>query len=270
MRAHLPTAGRHRDRAAAKPPQPTAPVDFGQVFRRFGFRSIRIGRWVTPAEKQQAAPRFQAALCDLMAILGGPESLISLRGTLSLHYGTGGRPGVAAHYAPGERAFALAKNAGPGSIAHEWFHAFDHYLADKAFSDAPAGMFASRAWLKDATPIAHPLNDLLLACFRAIFLSPDATRPSPLVRASVAADRAARQRYYSLPEELCARAFEAFVQDAGRGNSFLVQGTRASGEALEGLYPRGAQRQAINRAFAAYFRRLGAALGREQQRPAQS
>lgn len=238
-------------------------VDFGDVFRRFEFRSIQVGRWVTQEENREAAPRFYDALCDLMTILGGPESLVSLRGTLSLRYGSGGRPGVAAHYEPGTRAFALAKNAGPGSIAHEWFHAFDHYLADKAFSDARPGMFASRAWLKGATAIVHPLNDLLLACFRAIFLEPDDAAPSALVQTATLADRSLGQRYYSLPEEICARAFEAFVQDAAIRNSFLVRGARASAEAEAGLYPKDAQRQRINHAFASYFRRLGGALLRE-------
>ncbi|MGO1233921.1 MAG: CLCA_X family protein, partial [Marinobacter sp.] len=108
-----------------------APVTFLDVRRRFQFRSVEIGRWVTEPEKQRSAALFYDALCDLMTILGGTESLISLRGTLALQYGIGGRPGVSAHYTPATRSFALAKNAGPGSIAHEWFHAFDHYIADK-------------------------------------------------------------------------------------------------------------------------------------------
>ncbi len=59
--------------------------------RRFQFRSVEIGRWVTEPEKQRSASLFYDALCDLMTILGGTESLISLRGTLALQYGIGGR-----------------------------------------------------------------------------------------------------------------------------------------------------------------------------------
>lgn len=118
-------------------------ISFAEVRKRYDFRSIEIGRWVTRDENEHAAACFYDALGDLMTILNGPEMLISLRGTLAFQYGTGGRPGVAAHYTPATRCFSLAKNAGPGSIAHEWFHALDHYLADKCFSDAPSGMFAS-------------------------------------------------------------------------------------------------------------------------------
>tara|TARA_R110000824_G_scaffold401768_1_gene615250 strand:+ start:10404 stop:11183 length:780 start_codon:yes stop_codon:yes gene_type:complete len=233
---------------------------FALIRRQFDFRSIEIGRWVTSAERDRAAELFHDALCDLMLILQGPEALISLRGSIALQYGSGGRPGVSAHYDPSQRSFALAKNAGPGSIAHEWFHAFDHYIASKCFRGTPAGVFASTAWLADATPIAHPLNQLLMRCFKAVLLQPEGDQPSDLFQSSVQMDKKLGQLYYSKPEELCARAFEAFVQDAAITNHFLVKGTKASLEAEKGLYPQGAQREQINAAFSCYFGRLGKAL----------
>ncbi|WP_151703438.1 CLCA_X family protein [Nitrincola alkalilacustris] len=239
-------------------------VDFVSLRKQFDFRSIEVGRWVSRAENEQAAEYFYDALCDLMTILGGTESLISLRGTLAIQYAIGGRPGVAAHYNPALRAFSLAKNAGPGSIAHEWFHALDHYLVDKVFMDAPTRLFASAAWLKDATPVAHPLNDALFECFRQIMLDEQGTEPSELCSASLNIDRTLNILYYSLPEELCARAFEAFVQDHTICNHFLVKGTKESKEAALGLYPRGAQRQRINEAFSTYFQLLGRALKRKE------
>ncbi|SDZ81410.1 CLCA_X family protein [Microbulbifer marinus] len=236
------------------------PVTFADVRRKFGFRSISIGRWVTQAERDRAAGLFYDALADLMSILRGPEVLISLRATLSFQYGIGGRPGMLAFYEPATRTFSLAKNAGPGSIAHEWFHALDHYLADKAFSDTSGTMYASEAWLRDATPVPHPINDRLFACFRSIMLDEDGEEPSELFRISCQADKANGCVYYSDPAELCARAFEAFVQDASISNNFLVCGTKATEEARLGLYPSGRQRQRINAAFTEYFTCLGRAL----------
>lgn len=160
-------------------------------------------------------------------------------------------------------SFALAKNAGPGSIAHEWFHAFNHYVATKCFRGIPNGLFASTAWLADATPISHPLNQLLMECFKAILLQPAGEQPSELFQHSVQVDKKLGQLYYSKPEELCARAFEAFVQDATITNHFLVKGTKASPEAERGLYLLGAQREQINAAFSGYFSGLGKALDRE-------
>ncbi len=235
-------------------------VSFVEVRKRFDFRSISIGRWVTPQERDRASGLFYDALADLMIILHSPEPLISLRGTLSLQYGIGGRPGIAAHYEPSARCFSLAKNAGPGSIAHEWFHALDHYLGDKAFSNTSQGMFASKAWLSETPPIPHPLNDALFTCFRNIMLDEDGEKPSDLFRISAQVDKTLGSVYYSQPEELCARAFEAFIQDAGITNNFLVSGTKATEEAQKGLYPMGDQRERINVAFTDYFFRLGAAL----------
>lgn len=236
------------------------PVGFADLRRRFDFRSVRLGRWVTREERDRAATAFYDALCDLMLILGGNELLIGLRGTLSLEYGLGGQLGVAAHYMPASRAFALAKNAGPGSIAHEWFHAFDHYIADKAFVDPPASLMGSRAWLDSRPTRSHALNQRLFDCYQAVLLDADGEQPSALFRASAQADRERGQLYYSQPEELCARAFEAFVEDASIDNHFLVRGSRHSAEARAGLYPQGAQRERIKQTYADYFGQLGAAL----------
>jgi hypothetical protein len=235
-------------------------VNFGTVRKRYSFRAVSIGRWVTRDETEHAAAQFYDALGDLMAILKGSEVLISLRGTLAFEYGIGGQPGVAAHYSPSTRSFALAKNAGPGSIAHEWFHALDHYLATKSFKETRNGLFASRAWLQDASPIRHPLNDLLFDCYRAILLNTSGTQPSELCVASAAMDKQLNTLYYSLPEEVCARAFEAFVEDNSITNHFLVKGTRHSTEATQGLFPTGEHRLRINQALRCYFNSLGRAL----------
>ena len=70
--------------------------------------------------------------------------------------------------------------------------------------------------------------------------------------------------YYSQPEELCARAFEAFIQDAPCKNAFLVKGTKETEEARLGLYPQGEERARINAAFRGYFQSLGTALRRSE------
>ncbi|TGN39197.1 CLCA_X family protein [Marinobacter confluentis] len=241
----------------------TQPANFASIRRRFEFRSIEIGRWVSEPEKDRAAIRFQQALNDLMDVLGGPEHLISLRHTLGLQYGIGGRPGVAAHYIPTTRQLALAKNAGAGSLAHEWFHAFDHYMGSRLFQKPEKGLFASKGWLESIPLKPHPLNGLLADCFKAVMLNENGTEPSELFQHSRKADQAMGVLYYAKPEEMCARAFEAFIEDARPMSSFLVRGSRHSDEAKAGLYPQGQQRSGINTAFQRYFQALGRALYRE-------
>lgn len=239
------------------------PANFATIRRRFEFRSIEIGRWVSESERDRAAVRFQQALVDLMTALNGPEHLISLRQTLGLQYGIGGQPGVAAHYLPSTRQLALAKNAGAGSLAHEWFHAFDHYMGSRMFRNPGKGLFASRGWLESTPLKSHPLNGLLADCFKAVMLNTNGTEPSELFDQSRRADKSMGVLYYAKPEEMCARAFEAFIEDARPMSNFLVRGSRHSNEAKAGLYPQGEQRSAINMAFQRYFRSLGGALYRE-------
>lgn len=240
------------------PKQPTSThcIDFLQLRKTFGLQRVNIGSWVSPEEQAQVAPKFYQAFMDLQAILGVPIEVISLRGTLSIRYGSGGRPGVSAHYEPDAHTLALAKNAGSGSLAHEWFHALDHYLSRHSFLDPDPYDFASSLWLSEHPAQQHPLIDALFACFSAIMLSACGTEPSALVQASVAADRQRGRLYYSRPEELCARAFEAFVEDQPIRNPFLVSGSRHSSEAQQGLYPSHEQRPSIHAAFTHYFQLL--------------
>ena len=59
-------------------------ISFREVRNTFGFRTIKIGRWVSKQEQEQAAVHFYDALADLKTILGVPNEVISLRNTLAL------------------------------------------------------------------------------------------------------------------------------------------------------------------------------------------
>ncbi|WP_017444319.1 CLCA_X family protein [Gayadomonas joobiniege] len=234
-------------------------VDFSILRKKFLFRSIQVGHWVQPAERIKAANLIYDALSDLQLILGVPSEVISLRGNLSLAYGTGGQLGVQAHYEPGRRLLALAKNAGGGALAHEWFHAFDHYMSDKMFI-LPKHAFASHAWLLDSQLIKHPLNVSLAKVYQTIFLQNDSGEVSELFTRSATIDRRLKQVYFARPEEMSARCFEACIQGQSLKNSFLVSGTMQSEPAKLGLYPDATHRQQLAKQFVAYFSALGTEL----------
>jgi hypothetical protein len=238
-----------------------ADVSFQDIKKLFNFRTITIGRWVSKEEQQLAANLFFDALYDLIEILEINEQIISLNGSLSLAFGSGGQKHVSAHYHSGKRQLALAKNTVGGALAHEWFHAFDHYIADRVFSCAKSTEFASALWLSDTPIIEHPLNQRLCAIFETIFLDA-AANPNEFVTRSVQADRAMRMYYYAQPQELAARAFEACIQDSKIKNAFLVQGTKQSAEARLGIYPHEPQRIKIAKAFIDYFSTLGLSLAK--------
>ncbi|MGS2722014.1 CLCA_X family protein [Paraglaciecola aestuariivivens] len=238
-----------------------ADVSFQDIVKIFNFRTVVIGKWVTPTEQQLAANLFFDALCDLMDILQVPESVIALNGSLSLAFGSGGRKHSSAHYESGKKVLALAKNAGGGALAHEWFHAFDHYICSKVFDQVLPQQFASQAWLADHNIKAHRLNHKLCKFFEAVFLSPDKTQANEYVQRSAQADKILKSYYYATPQELCARAFEACIQDHQIKNAFLVQGTKQSTEAKLGIYPQNGLRTTIYQNLLDYFYHLGQAMG---------
>lgn len=238
-------------------------VSFRDIVNHFNFYHVKVGRWVTAEEEQRSANLFFDALCDLQVLLGVPPVVISMHGAVALSFGTGGRLGASAHYQPAGRILALAKNAGGGSLAHEWFHAFDHYIAPKLFPDTDNPMlFASRVWLERDTYHKHPLNQRLHLAYRALFLTPDGQNPNDYVRHCQAYDKQTGHLYYSLPEELAARAFEQGLQRQKLKNHFLVSGTLKSDAAQAGLYPDAKLSHTINEAWLSYFSALGDALER--------
>ncbi len=238
-----------------------ADVSFADIVKYFGFKSAKVGNWVTKEQQQKAANLFFDAFCDLMDILSIPPEAISLRGSLSLAYGTGGSKHVQAHYNGATRTISLAKNAGGGALAHEWFHAYDHYIAPHAFDGASNTVFASELWLNElAKPVLHPLNNALFDAFESVFLNPVTKDSSDLVRVSIKADKQLNSFYYARPQELAARAFERVVQESTITNHFLVAGTKQSNEAKIGLYPNHQQLALIQKHFLGYFFALGQAL----------
>ena len=238
-------------------------VTFKDIAEQFGFKQCRVGKWITKKEQEDSAQLFYDAFFDLKNILKGPVELISLRGHLSVDYGIGGSYGTAAHYSPSDKTMALAKNAGPGCIAHEWFHAFDDYIAEHTFPDSDD--FASQSFFAKKPVKDHPINQQLSHLYDVIFFDQNG-KHNDYVRRAKEEDQRTRVKYYALPYELAARAFEAFVQDQPIKNNFLVSGTKASADAKKGLYPMGEHRRKINRAFENYFNLLGFALLRQKEK----
>lgn len=108
----------------------TGDVDGNDFIKTFGFRGVEFGNWNNQAERQELLNHAYDGLMDLAEILNIPDKAISLNGDLGLAFGARGQglTGAAAHYERGYGVINLTKMAGAGSLAHEWFHAFDHYV----------------------------------------------------------------------------------------------------------------------------------------------
>lgn len=236
-------------------------VDFDEVRNTFGFCTISIGHWVNKTERFLSANLVYDALADLAQILNIPPKAIGLRGTLNFSFGTGGQLGVQAHYNSASRTLALAKNAGAGAIAHEWWHAFDHYICKHMFTSSSAHGFASSYWLSNIQAKSHPLNTILSEFYKACLLDSTTTQPSAYFNNAVKLDKEYKQLYFSKPEELTARAFEACIAYyADIRNEFLVSGVINSDLEKAGGFPCSSLRPQLSQHVFKYFNVLGDAL----------
>ncbi|HUU53224.1 MAG TPA: LPD1 domain-containing protein, partial [Candidatus Bathyarchaeia archaeon] len=94
-------------------------------------RGIEFGNWNNQDERQQVLNHAYDGLLDLAEVLNVPPKALMLNGDLAIAFGARGQglSGAKAHYEPGYGVINLTKMRGAGSLAHEWFHALDHYLA---------------------------------------------------------------------------------------------------------------------------------------------
>ncbi|WP_144207542.1 CLCA_X family protein [Shewanella donghaensis] len=244
-------------------------ANFIDIKQCFGLNHISVGKWVTKEESELAANLVFDSMADLSQILNVPTELIGLRKTLNLLFGRGGQKGVQAHYSPVTRELALAKNAGAGALAHEFWHAFDHYIVDKAFDVSPRFSFkkyqcASDLWLQDALLKPHKLNDNLSALFKVVLLSDDGEQPSQYVVDAIKLDKQQGCYYFSKPSELMARAFESSIEACSElHNNYLVSGTLKNDPMTLLMYPSASQKVHIYTAIINYFALLGKAFEKQ-------
>ena len=100
-----------------------------QMLETFGFRGVEFGNWVPQAERQEYLNKTYDAIMDFCDIVGISPKAFSLGGRLGLAFGARGHSRALAHYEPMKEVINLTRMKGAGSLAHEWFHALDNYLA---------------------------------------------------------------------------------------------------------------------------------------------
>ena len=166
------------------PDDPSAPardVTEQELCGTFGFRAVEYGLWANQSERQDMLNMAFDSCADIAESLGLPWRFMSLSGTLAMAFGARGKGGkAAAHYEPGLAVINFTKTSGAGWFAHEWSHALDHWVFQKA-SGVPLQM-ASEAQLPPTdsakeTPIraaARVIHQLVNLCFVAADLRDEA------------------------------------------------------------------------------------------------
>lgn len=119
-------------------PRRTKNVTQADFKNTFGFNGdVDFGLWMLQSDErtvtdegQEVANHAYDALMDLAEVLNVPPKALSLNGELAIAFGARGQglSGARAHYEPSYGVINLTKMKGAGALAHEWLHAFDHYL----------------------------------------------------------------------------------------------------------------------------------------------
>ena len=226
----------------------------------FGFRGVQFGNYVEDDRRQSDLNEAHDALIDMAEALNLPPMALSLSGSLGMAFGARGTGGNKAHYEPGQIVINITKTHGPGSLAHEWFHAVDNYLARvDAGSNASTDKF-----ITEDIQTASGVRGEVLEAFKQIRL---VLSRGAFAKRSDELDCTRSKAYYGTTIEKAARAFEIFISDklaaVGIVNDYVAniyKGAEAQIEWEQCAYPfpREMEADGIRSAFAGAFNILKA------------
>lgn len=285
-------AGLDPDAATLKPADEQFDIAAGAVRERFGFREV--SRQTNARDAADGLMDARAGLQDMAAALGLPAPSMGLFKRLALQIG-GASGKHLAYYRPGTKLIAMAGRV--RSFAHEWGHAWSNwlvdtadYIPDKVLSSTQAAPARRR---NQETTFKGKLDDAFSELLRALYYDgaayaarlmelkgklaaakTDAQRDraakaiDTLVRGAARKDSLAGEYlrnakasadpgYLANPDELLARAFEAYtsykIGQIGGVREFVTKPDAEYVQNFAQLYPPGPQRQAIFEGFDRIF-----------------
>ena len=209
-----------------------------EFMEAFGFRGVEFGNWTNQEDRQKSINNAYDALMDLAEVLGVSPRALSLNGKLGMAFGARGKGKFNAHYEPDKVVINLTKTKGAGSLAHEWFHALDHYFAtlgkagSMAFATNLFNLLPERVHrrtdkqgnykyynyrgteLSEEEVIkAFEANGVRREMVEAWYYLMDKIRKSDYNKRSNAYSGLHKDNYWTEPTELGARAFSKWVEN---------------------------------------------------------
>lgn len=191
--------------------------DFMEVF---GFRGVEFGNWNNQQERQELLNDAYDGLLDLAEVMDIPPRAISLNGELALAFGARGHglSGARAHYELDKVVINLTKMNGAGSLAHEWFHALDHYFG-RQDGKAPADWVVAKDGTRSLRVHDAPEDDMASGGTRG---ERSGMRPE------------LREAFADVMRTI-ARKAEAYVEDAARADKFVATARQEVKQRLDGI-----------------------------------
>ena len=208
-----------------------SPEKFGETFK---FRGVQFGNYVEGLRRQADLNETFDALHDMAGVLGVSPGALSLDGKLGLAFGArgkGGKGAAAAHYEPGTVVINLTKNAGAGSLGHEWWHALDNYFSKQAETPRTEYLSESRG------PVLGVRTEMVGA-FQNVM---KAIRETGMEERSRELDKRRTSAYWATDREMAARAFESYLinrlADHEHANDYLANVVSEKAYGLDEGYP---------------------------------
>jgi hypothetical protein len=249
---------------SARPPQ----VWVDDLQSIFGIRAVEVDSALPPEWREQSMRACFEAFGDLIEIVKMPARFASLGGRLSIVMGATqpALPSDMTHFQPGRWQLHLTHTSGAGSLAHEFGHALDHFIAQRNWRPMPTAYsaigFASQYNPGYKLPLRHGDKPIIVAMqhwqklhgldieaywkkkFSAMVV--DARKKDSL--------SAPHKTMWSSHSEVFARCFEAYVHDElqskGKENHDLVFALDVqSQEVTPSSYPAGDLRRANHAAM---------------------
>lgn len=194
----------------------TADVTPAQFAAALPFKGVEFGNWLNQQERAALLNSAFDGFHDLAFLLGITPATVALGGTLNFSFATRGYKDSAAHFAPTYNTINLNKRNGAGCMAHEWFHACDHYAA----SLAGVGLFATEVHKETDNAAITAAREIVHAIKKTAFYDRSANYQKVSGKQQNGAD------YYTASVELAARGFEGvalyLLKSAGMCSDFLV------------------------------------------------
>lgn len=214
------------------------------VLKHFKLRAFEFGNWLNQEDRYEYLIGAAVSMHDLAHIIGFDRSQIGLRDNLSIAFGARGVSAALAHFEPLQMVINLTRykkadswlkdgkylaSGGVGSFGHEWAHALDYFISTQYDTEFKDNYMLSSiitecikpqrngTFKKVRTPKGGAAKAMLNFMTKLCYSKPVGSSQYELsdyfrrVLRLISSPNNSYGKYWIMPAELFARAFEVFL-----------------------------------------------------------
>jgi len=136
------------------------------MVKNYGFRAVEFGNYVNDEDGKHHLQKASEAFSDLADVLGLSPRDASLGGKLAIAFGARGKGRALAHYEAVSKVINVTRDAGAGTLAHEWGHAMDNILHAESTGKPSIGFASDGIGDKGSSEVREAYEDVLNAMMR--------------------------------------------------------------------------------------------------------